>query len=86
MRSTTGTEYAINFGDLYRESILGIGGGPRCHRSERSNIRFSLLLDGVAVRYEPFASSTCAKQLIEDAGVHKSKPVQKPKPDEPAGK
>ena len=26
------------------------------------------------------------KQLIEDAGLHKSKPVPKPKPDEPAGK
>jgi len=80
-----GTDYAINFGDLYRGDqswSLGVVNAV----DQRANVDFRYYSTGSPFEYETIRFLYMRKQLIEDAGLHKSKPVPKPKPDEPAGK
>jgi phospholipid-binding lipoprotein MlaA len=80
-----GTEYAINFGDLYRGG-QSWGLGITNAIDQRANVDFRYYSTGSPFEYETIRFLYMRKQLIEDAGLHKSKPVAKPKPDEPAGK
>jgi phospholipid-binding lipoprotein MlaA len=80
-----GTEYAINFGDLYRGG-QSWGLGVTNAIDQRANVDFRYYSTGSPFEYETIRFLYMRKQLIEDAGLHKSKPVPKPKPDEPAGK
>jgi phospholipid-binding lipoprotein MlaA len=80
-----GTDYAINFGDLYRGDqswSLGVVNAV----DQRANVDFRYYSTGSPFEYETIRFLYMRKQLIEDAGLHRSKPVPKPKPDEPAGK
>jgi phospholipid-binding lipoprotein MlaA len=80
-----GTDYAINFGDLYR-GYQSWGLGVTNAVDQRSNVDFRYYSTGSPFEYETIRFLYMRKQLIEDAGLHKSKPVPKPNPDEPAGK
>jgi len=80
-----GTDYAINFGDLYRGG-QSWGLGVTNAIDQRANVDFRYYSTGSPFEYETIRFLYVRKQLIEDAGLHKSKPVPKPKPDEPAGK
>ena len=80
-----GTEYAINLGDLYRGG-QSWGVGITNAIDQRSNVDFRYYSTGSPFEYETIRFLYMRKQLIEDAGLHKSKPVPKPKADEPAGK
>ena len=80
-----GTEYVINFGDLYRGG-QSWGLGVTNAIDQRANVDFRYYSTGSPFEYETIRFLYMRKQLIEDAGLHKSKPVPKPKPDEPAGK
>jgi phospholipid-binding lipoprotein MlaA len=80
-----GTDYAINFGDLYRGG-QSWGLGVTNAIDQRANVDFRYYSTGSPFEYETIRFLYMRKQLIEDAGLHKSKPVPKPKPDEPAGK
>jgi len=80
-----GTVYAINLADLYRgDQSWGLGVTNAVDR--RANVDFRYYSTGSPFEYETIRFLYVRKQLIEDAGLHKSKPVPKPKPDEPAGK
>jgi phospholipid-binding lipoprotein MlaA len=80
-----GTDYAINLADLYRGN-QSWGLGVTNAIDQRSNVDFRYYSTGSPFEYETIRFLYMRKQLIEDAGLHKSKPVPKPKPDEPAGK
>jgi phospholipid-binding lipoprotein MlaA len=80
-----GTDYGINFGDLYRgDQSWGLGVTNAV--DQRANVDFRYYSTGSPFEYETIRFLYMRKQLIEDAGLHRSKPVQRPKPDEPAGK
>jgi hypothetical protein len=68
-----------------RRSILGIRESRTPSISARTSI-FAITRRARRSSTRPFAFSIVRKQLIEDAGLHKSKPLPKPNPDEPAGK
>jgi phospholipid-binding lipoprotein MlaA len=79
------TSYEINLADLYRgDQSWGLGVTNAVDR--RANVDFRYYSTGSPFEYETIRFLYVRKQLIEDAGLHKSKPVAKPKPDEPAGK
>ncbi len=80
-----GTSYEINLADLYRgDQSWGLGVANAV--DQRANIDFRYYATGSPFEYETIRFLYVRKQLIEDAGLHKSKPVPRPQPDEPAGK
>ncbi len=80
-----GTSYEINLADLYRgDQSWGLGVVKAV--DQRSSVDFRYYATGSPFEYETIRFLYVRKQLIEDAGLQKSKPVPRPKPDEPAGK
>jgi phospholipid-binding lipoprotein MlaA len=80
-----GTLYEINLLDLYRgDQSWGLGVTNAV--DQRANIDFRYYASGSPFEYETIRFLYVRKQLIEDAGLHRTKPLPKPKPDEPAGK
>jgi phospholipid-binding lipoprotein MlaA len=80
-----GTSYEIDLADLYR-GYQSWGLGVVNAVDQRANIDFRYYSTGSPFEYETIRFLYVRKQLIEDAGLHKTKPVPKPNPDEPAGK
>ncbi|MGA2399571.1 MAG: VacJ family lipoprotein [Steroidobacteraceae bacterium] len=79
------TEYAINLGDLYRGNQAW-GLGITTAIDQRANFDFRYYSTGSPFEYETIRFLYMRKQLIEDTGLHKTKPLPKPNPEEPAGK
>ena len=80
-----GTSYEINLADLYRgyqSWALGVANAV----DQRANIDFRYYSTGSPFEYETIRFLYVRKQLIEDAGLHRHKPLPKPSPDQPAGK
>ena len=79
------TLYEINLADLYRgDQSWGLGVANAV--DQRANIDFRYYSTGSPFEYETIRFLIVRKQLIEDAGLHKSKPLPKSNPEEPAGK
>jgi len=80
------TLYEINLADLYRgDQSWGLGVANAV--DERANIDFRYYSTGSPFEYETIRFLIVRKQLIEDAGLHRAKPLPKPNhPEEPAGK
>jgi phospholipid-binding lipoprotein MlaA len=79
------TLYEINLADLYRgDQSWGLGVANAV--DQRANIDFRYYSTGSPFEYETIRFLIVRKQLIEDAGLHKAKPLPKPNPEEPAGK
>ncbi len=79
------TSYEINLADLYRgyqSWALGVTNAV----DQRANIDFRYYSTGSPFEYETIRFLYVRKQLIEDAGLHKHKPLPMPNPSEPAGK
>jgi phospholipid-binding lipoprotein MlaA len=79
------TLYEINLADLYRGDqswALWVTNAV----DQRANIDFRYYATGSPFEYETIRFLYVRKQLIEDAGLHKTKPLPKPNPNEPAGK
>ena len=53
---------------------------------QRANVDFRYYSTGSPFEYETIRFLYMRKQLIEDAGLHKTKPLPKPNPEDPAGK
>jgi phospholipid-binding lipoprotein MlaA len=80
-----GTLYEINLADLYRgDQSWGLGVANAV--DQRANIDFRYYSTGSPFEYETIRFLIVRKQLIEDAGLHRTKPLPKPNPEEPAGK
>jgi phospholipid-binding lipoprotein MlaA len=80
-----GTSYGINLADLYR-GYQSWGLGVANAVDERANIDFRYYATGSPFEYETIRFLYVRKQLIEDAGLHKTKPIPKANPEQPAGK
>jgi phospholipid-binding lipoprotein MlaA len=79
------TLYEINLADMYR-GYQSWGLGVANAVDQRANIDFRYYSTGSPFEYETIRFLIVRKQLIEDAGLHKTKPLPKPNPQEPAGK
>jgi len=79
------TSYEINLADLYRGyQSWGLGVVDAVDR--RANVDFRYYSTGSPFEYETIRFLIVREQLIEDAGLHKAKPLPRPNPGEPAGK
>jgi phospholipid-binding lipoprotein MlaA len=79
-----GTVYVINLADLYRgDQSWGLGVANAI--DQRANIDFRYYSTGSPFEYETIRFLYVRKQLIEDAGLHKTKPLPKRDPNLPAG-
>jgi phospholipid-binding lipoprotein MlaA len=79
------TLYEINLADMYRgDQSWGLGVANAV--DQRANIDFRYYSTGSPFEYETIRFLIVRKQLIEDAGLHKAKPLPKPNSEEPAGK
>lgn len=79
------TLYEINPADLYRgDQSWGLGVANAV--DERAHVDFRYYSTGSPFEYETIRFLYVRKLLIQDAGLHKTKPVPKPNPGQPAGK
>jgi phospholipid-binding lipoprotein MlaA len=79
------TLYEINLADMYRgDQSWGLGVANAV--DQRANIDFRYYSTGSPFEYETIRFLIVRKQLIEDAGLHKAKPLPRPNPEQPAGK
>jgi phospholipid-binding lipoprotein MlaA len=79
-----GTSYFINLADLYRGG-QSWGLGTLNAVDQRANIDFRYYSTGSPFEYETIRFLFVRKQLIEDAGLHKSDAPAKSNPNIPAG-
>lgn len=80
-----GLSWGINIFDLYRGTASYPLGTVNAVDT-RANVNFRYYATGSPFEYETIRFLYVRKQLLEDEGLHKKKPVTRPPPDEPAGK
>jgi phospholipid-binding lipoprotein MlaA len=78
------TAYGINVANLYRGDA-GWGLGPGDAVDTRSNESFRYYSTGSPFEYENVRFLYVRKLLLQDEGLHRTKPRERPAPDVPAG-
>jgi phospholipid-binding lipoprotein MlaA len=88
-----GIGYAADYGTLYVIDPAWVYRGDQSWASgllnavdQRANVDFRYYSTGSPFEYETIRFLYVRKQLIEDAGLHRTKPVPKADPDIPAGR
>jgi phospholipid-binding lipoprotein MlaA len=87
-----GIGYAADYGTLYVIDPAWVYRGDQSWAAgllnavdQRANVDFRYYSTGSPFEYETIRFLYVRKQLIEDAGLHRTKPVPKPDPNVPAG-
>lgn len=79
-----GTSYAVNVANLYR-GAQSWGLGVLNAVDQRANFDFRYYASGSPFEYDNMRFLYVRKLLIEDAGLHRTRPPKKRDPDVPAG-